>query len=327
VDPPIGPVYCPPFDVVSGETFVISGTGDFWGMFDGGHYAYRQVAGDTTIVAHVRGQSSTRLFAKAGVMLRASAVPPAPHVILDVKPDGGVEFMTRSSLVGETRFIAGADVSVPDPWLKLERRADIFTGYISADGQTWSPLGSVRWSAPASLLASLAVSDWDTTGRELNTAMFDHVAIDTPSGNLVPNGDFEQFAEPTLAPWQSDTFRQSPAYAESFQPRSGNNNAACWTTTFLDCGLYSDVRAPRTGNYTLTMYATADRDGGLVGANVNGVLAATSNVAPRGFRNYDDAYVMTFAAREGDIIRVWMYSPATPGYVVIDDVSLVATDR
>jgi len=28
------------------------------------------------------------------------------------------------------------------------------------------------------------------------------------------------------------------------------------------------------------------------------------------------------SARAGDIIRVWMYSPATPGYVVIDDAAL-----
>jgi len=140
-------------------------------------------------------------------------------------------------------------------------------------------------------------------------------------------GDFEQFVTPTLSPWQADTYRQTPAYAESFQPRSGNNNAACWSPESLDCGLYSDVRVPRTGNYTLTMYATADRAGGLVGANVNGVLAATSSVAPRGFRTYGEPYVMTFGAQEGDIIRVWMYSPATPGFVVIDDVTLTASDR
>ena len=31
---------------------------------------------------------------------------------------------------------------------------------------------------------------------------------------------------------------------------------------------------------------------------------------------------MTFAATAGDVIRVWMYSPATPGYVVVDDADL-----
>ena len=72
-------------------------------------------------------------------------------------------------------------------------------------------------------------------------------------------GDFERSATPTLEPWQSAGLRGTPAYAESFQPRSGNSNAACWATV---------------------------------------------------------------SAQEGDIIRVWMYSPATPGYVVIDDASL-----
>jgi hypothetical protein len=32
---------------------------------------------------------------------------------------------------------------------------------------------------------------------------------------------------------------------------------------------------------------------------------------------------MTFLATAGDTIRVWMYSPAILGYVVIDDVSLI----
>jgi hypothetical protein len=32
---------------------------------------------------------------------------------------------------------------------------------------------------------------------------------------------------------------------------------------------------------------------------------------------------MTFTANVGDVIRVWMYSPPSPGYVVIDDASLV----
>ena len=246
VDPPIGPVYCPPFDVVSGDTFIVSGTGDFWGQFDGGHYVYRQVTGDTTVIAHVRGQSSSRPFAKAGIMLRASSFPPSPYVILDVKPDGQIEFMMRPALVEPTQFLAGGDALMTDPWLQITRRGDVFSGYISADGEAWSPVGSVQLSMPATLLASLAVSNWDTSGQELNTAVFDDVSIESSSQNLLVNGDFEQSITPTLSPWQSDDSRQTAAYAESFQPRSGNNNAACWTTSTLDCGLYTDVRAPRT---------------------------------------------------------------------------------
>jgi hypothetical protein len=87
------------------------------------------------------------------------------------------------------------------------------------------------------------------------------------------------------------------------------------------------VEAFRSGTYTLTFHATADRPGALVGANVNGEPGASALVDPRGWRGYGEPYVMTFPAVAGDIIRVWMYSPATPGYVVIDDVSLTVPDQ
>jgi hypothetical protein len=43
-----------------------------------------------------------------------------------------------------------------------------------------------------------------------------------------------------------------------------------------------------------------------------------------GFGNYGAPYVMTFPASQGETIRVWMYSPATPGYVVVDDATLTS---
>jgi len=85
--------------------------------------------------------------------------------------------------------------------------------------------------------------------------------------------------------------------------------------------MYQEVTAPAPGEYTFTVYANANRAGGLVGVNVNGVTVATSKVIARGFGNYAP-YTMTFHASEGETIRVWMFSPATYGYVVIDDASL-----
>ena len=43
----------------------------------------------------------------------------------------------------------------------------------------------------------------------------------------------------------------------------------------------------------------------------------------RGF----EGYTMTFTASAGDVIRVWMYSPASPGYVVIDDAILMLAGK
>ena len=124
--------------------------------------------------------------------------------------------------------------------------------------------------------------------------------------------------------WKSDDpFRQTAAKSERNQPRTGTKNGACWTPEFLDCGLYQDVVAPLTASYTFRIYATADRPGGLVGVNVNGALAIAADVEPRGFGNYGSSYELRFNAASGDTIRVWMYSPATPGYVVVDDATLM----
>jgi hypothetical protein len=146
-----------------------------------------------------------------------------------------------------------------------------------------------------------------------------------PGVNLLQKPGFEEYTPSALGVpgWVSDPIRQTPAYSDSNQPHSGAYNGACSTPDPLDCGIYQEVTAPSTGTYRLTFYATADRDGGLVGANVNDALAVSSPVEARGFRNYGAPYTMTFPATAGDTIRVWMYSPAIPGYVVIDDVSLI----
>jgi hypothetical protein len=221
----------------------------------------------------------------------------------------------------DIEYLSGAVAPVQEPWLKIVRTGDLFTGLVSADGTAWTEVGQVTVPMRPSILASLAVS---SHSPEWNTAIFDHVT-QVPAPNLLADGGFELGY---LAEWRSDhPYRQTPAKVESFQPRSGAYNAACWTPADLDCGVYTEVQAFHSGTYTLTFYATADRAGGLVGANVNGTTAASAAVEPRGWRNYGDPYVQTFTAVAGDTIRVWMYSPATPGYVVVDDVRLTVPDE
>ena len=149
-------------------------------------------------------------------------------------------------------------------------------------------------------------------------------AVYCQSRDLLVRGDFETYTPPSLgAPgWVSDSSRRVAAKSETHQPHAGSKNGACSVTTSLDCGMYQEVTAPAPGGYTFTVYANANRAGGLVGVNVNGVTVATSKVIAHGFGNYGAPYAMTFSASQGETIRVWMYSPATPGYVVIDDATL-----
>jgi hypothetical protein len=308
---------------------VVNGAGgDIWGPADSFHFLYDSLPGAGAISAHVVAQHHVHPFAKAGVMLRESLDPASPSVILDVKPNGGIEFMVRYETGEPTMFIAeGAPAPLAGAFLRLERSAlNEVSAYQSVDGTTWTHIASATVPFTSTdVLAGLAVTSHDVSA--LNTALFEQVAvIGSPStGNLLSEGDFEGYAPPALGPpgWLSDdALRQIPAKSETHQPRSGAKNGACWTPQSFDCGLYQEVAAPSAGTYTLRIYAAADRAGGLVGANVNGFAAASTAVAPLGFGMYAP-YEMTFTAAAGDVIRVWMYSPAQPGYVVVDDASLV----
>jgi len=149
--------------------YVVSGTGaDIWGSADAFHYMYQARALDSVVVAQVTSEEDTSPYAKAGVMIRQNTNADAPHVILDVRPNGAVEFMTRSAAGGSTSYIAGVTRRFP-VWLELEKNGSTITGSTSTDGSTWIPVGSidVAWPGP---LYGVAVTSHDTS--LLNTAAF-----------------------------------------------------------------------------------------------------------------------------------------------------------
>src|SRR5689334_15936335 len=167
--------------------FTVQGAGsDIWGTSDAFQAVVQPISGDVQIVARVASIQATDTFAKAGVMLRSSLTSGAAHVILDVRPNGSIEFMTRSANGGTTAYITGATQSAP-VWLKLTRAGTTVTGFISANGSTWSMVGSTTLSVPANAYAGLAVTSHTTA--QLNTSKFDNVAVD--GGGTVP------------APWQN----------------------------------------------------------------------------------------------------------------------------
>ena len=306
--------------------FTVAGAGsDIWGSADAFNAVTQSLSGNATMIARVVDQEHTHMFAKAGLTMGATA-PDSARIILDTRPDGNIEFMARLADGGAMSFIGGAGTTFP-VWLKLVRAGDQFIGSISSDGSAWTTVGAVTAVMPRTLPGGLAVTSHDAA--LLNTSTFDNVAIITdPSSaggqNLLLNAGFESSTPPALgAPgWISDGFRQTPAESETIEPQSGAMNGACRTSSALDCGIYQDVTAPAAGTYTLTMYANASRPGAWIGVNVNGATAQSAPVQVRGAGAYGRPYSLSFAAKAGDTIRVWLYSPATPGSAVIDDARL-----
>jgi hypothetical protein len=314
----------------SNGTFSVPGAGsDIWGVADAFRFVWQKGSGDSEIVARVTSEQDTSAFAKAGLMMRQDLGPAAAHVILDVKPGGGLEFMARPVSGAETTFIAGGRMLFPG-WLKLVRHHDEFTGYRSTDGSQWVVVGRMMMplnAASPAYYAGLAVTSHNADLA--NTAVYDNVSLlglaaAFDGANLLEDSGFEEGTGPALGAdgWVSDdVLRHVPALSETRHPHGGAHNGACRTTASLDCGIYQEVSVPSSGLYRLTFYADADRTGGLVGVNVNGTTVNSVEVEV-GRRDSDRRYIMGITVFSGDTVRVWMYSPATPGSVVIDDVTL-----
>jgi hypothetical protein len=167
----------------SGAFTVVGGGADIWGSSDAFRYVYQPLNGDGQLVARVTSLTNTNPYAKAGLMIRSSLDPASPHVILDVLPDGSIEFMKRASQGGATDYIAGA-AQTPPAWLKLVRSASTVTGYVSRDGSAWTQVGSTSVSLPAATVAGLVVSSHDVS--LMATGIFDSVALTTGGGSQPP---------------------------------------------------------------------------------------------------------------------------------------------
>jgi hypothetical protein len=139
-----------------------------------------QGGGDGALVARVVSERDTNTFAKAGLMIRNADSASSPgaetkaDVILDIKPDGGLEFMSRSQTGGDTTYLGGGGSHAFPIWLKLVRSGDTITGYFSDDGVNWSPVASTTVTIQFPWFG-LAVTSHDPS--QLNSAVFDHVGV------------------------------------------------------------------------------------------------------------------------------------------------------
>jgi len=136
------------------------------------------------INARVLSVEDTNPFAKAGVMLRTAdgfsfaTTASAADVILDLRPDGVVELMSREAAGGPTTYIAEAAGAAPI-WLKLVRNGNVVTGLMLSDGISWTTVGSAATGVSADAqMAGVVVTSHDRS--RLNTSRFDHVEIRIP---------------------------------------------------------------------------------------------------------------------------------------------------
>jgi len=156
--------------------YVVTGSGaDIWNTVDAFHYAYTPLIGDGAIVARVSGiQQDVSPWVKAGVMVRESLTANSPHAFMLVSAAKGTAFQRRKAAGGLSVGTAGALAGAPR-WVKLQRTGNLFNAFESADGVSWTLVGTDTIVMGASVYAGLAVTS-HATGAPA-TCTFDRVSI------------------------------------------------------------------------------------------------------------------------------------------------------
>jgi hypothetical protein len=169
--------------VYSGGTWTVTGGGGgIFGTFDRFNFASTSVTGDGTLIAKLTSFNGTNYSALAAVMWRDSTAAGAPFVDVGYAPGWGAWMQWRGTANASVQYTRGLPVPVPSPqhplWLKLVRQGTTFTAYVSADGTTWTTLGSTTATLNTAALAGLAVtSEYSAPAA---TAVFTNVAIGPP---------------------------------------------------------------------------------------------------------------------------------------------------
>lgn len=183
----------------SGVVWSVRGVGDdIWGTADAFQFAFREPTGDTSVFARVNSESNTDDFAKAGIMMRSAEAgfdtPAADeaHVILDVRPNGQIEFMTRPTRGAETTFLGGATVRFFPVYLQLQRKGDQITASMSSDGVTWTVVGTTSLQLTERFAAGMAVTSHNLNA--VNSAAFQNVEVSWQEGALPPPDDIVFYA-------------------------------------------------------------------------------------------------------------------------------------
>ena len=157
----------------NGVTVVAAGR-DLGGLADQANLQYELRTGDFDVSARITGLNWGDLWTKAGLMARESLDTGSRFVASVATPDlNGVFMETRDPAYSPALSLGSFPANYPDTWIRLKRTGNVFSGFASYDGQSWTSLGSVTIAMPAQIYFGLVTSSHSPTQTAM--AQFDDI--------------------------------------------------------------------------------------------------------------------------------------------------------
>lgn len=169
----------------SSGVYTVKGAGiDIWSAADQFQFVYQPMTGNAEVVARVASLTAVNAWSKAGVMIREALTAQSRHASMFASVSKGYAFQRRPDTGGLSVHTSGGS-GAPPGWVRLVRTGDLFEAYRSADGVSWTRVGSDTIPMTNTVYVGLAVTSHDAS--RTTTAVLDRVKI-TGSTSTSSNG-------------------------------------------------------------------------------------------------------------------------------------------
>ena len=220
----------------NGAFNVTGGGGDIWsGTTEAFTFIYQPWTDDGILTARIASFSSSDGAAKAGLMFRESLTAGARNSITYLTRTGTAYFQQKISVNGNVSNSSSGSKAAPY-WVRLVRSGNSFSGFTSADGNTWTQLGSTGTNVFSGTTAYAGIAVGPRTAGTTASVVVDNVTfLALPTAPTILSGSSSS-AQATLT-WSSI-------------PGAATYNVKRSTTSG---GPYSNVAAGQSGStYTNT---------------------------------------------------------------------------
>jgi N-acetylneuraminic acid mutarotase len=245
------------------STFSVGGSGvGVVSNADSFNYLYQPLNGNGQIVVRVATQENTGGSAQAGIMVRETLDPTSKHAAMLITPSNGILFERRLATGGATSQTVFSGVAAPY-WLKLVRAGNKLTGFLSADGSSWTRLGADTVTMATSVYVGLAVAS--SSNVAVSQAGFDNLNLG-PKANAGPNQTIALSSTATLSRTATDDGLPAGTLSYSWRKISGpgtvtfaGTSTSDTVATFSAAGVYTlrltvnDSKLSSTSDMTVTV--------------------------------------------------------------------------
>lgn len=165
---------------------IVGGGNSLWGVADQFYFLHREVSGDFDVRVRVASLVGGGTDPMAGLMARESLSAGSRHVFANARP-GTVKLNWRTNTNGTSSSTGSASPAYPNAWLRLRRVGNVFTGFVSSNGTSWTQVGQVTLALPSNVLLGLATAAKSNTAtvtaqyRSLGNTFVTPIAPTAPS--------------------------------------------------------------------------------------------------------------------------------------------------